>query len=180
VIAFQLHFSKLFKNKSGSIMPNNLLDDLAQICIKKSLKIATAESCTGGGVAYQITEKPGSSQWFERGFVTYSNLAKIEMLGVSEQTITTFGAVSQEVAEEMAEGALRYSDANVTLAITGIAGPDGGTAEKPVGTCWFAWASQYFETHSERKIFSNDRQAVREQAIIFSLEYLLHLLNKEI
>ena len=157
-----------------------LLDELAQFCQGKKLKIATAESCTGGGVAYQITSKPGSSQWFDRGFVTYSNLAKVEMLGVRESTLATFGAVSQEAAKEMAEGALRYSAANVTLAITGIAGPDGGTVEKPVGTCWFAWASHYFETQCEHKIYSMDRAALREQAILFSLTHLMKTLKNEV
>src|SRR3990170_6882256 len=110
------------------------------------LMLATAESCTGGGVAQAITDVAGSSAWFERGFVTYSNLAKQQMLGVSEATLKQYGAVSEAVVREMVAGALKNSTAQVALAVSGIAGPDGGTADKPVGTVWFAWGIKHGET----------------------------------
>src|SRR4030067_3796017 len=106
------------------------------------LKLATAESCTGGGVAHAVTDVAGSSAWFERGFITYSDLAKQQMLGVSEATLKQHGAVSEAVVREMVAGALANSAAQVALAVTGIAGPDGGTPDKPGGTGWFSWGSQ--------------------------------------
>jgi nicotinamide-nucleotide amidase len=155
-----------------------ILNELATFCIEKAFIIATAESCTGGGVSYQITSLPGSSHWFDRGFVTYSNIAKVEMLGVNHADIHTFGAVSQEVAKQMAEGALKNSRASLTLSITGTAGPEGGSHEKPVGTCWFAWSSLIFGTHCKKMLFSGDRCNIRDQAILFALEHLLHLVKK--
>lgn len=145
--------------------------------MNKSIIITAAESCTGGGVAFELTKIPGSSLWFERGFVTYSNLAKIQMLGVNEQSIDQFGAVSEEIAKQMAEGALKASSATVSLSITGIAGPEGGSLEKPVGTCWFAWSGTAFETLAKQKIFIGDRNSVRSQAILFSLKKLLQLIE---
>lgn len=156
---------------------SSLLKELATICQEKSLKIVTAESCTGGGVAYEITSIPGSSNWFERGFVTYSNLSKVEMLGVAKNSIEMFGAVSREVAIQMAEGALKHSHANLSLAITGIAGPEGGSLQKPVGTCWFAWASPFFQTVSQQQHLGDDRCAIRSAAIFFALERLLQLIK---
>ncbi len=134
--------------------------------------IATAESCTGGLVAGAITAIAGSSAWFERGFVTYSNLAKEEELGVSPSTIERFGAVSEETAREMAEGAVRASSAHWAVAVTGVAGPDGGSSEKPVGTVWFAWAGP---GHLEalRRQFDGDRSAVREASVRVALEGLI-------
>src|SRR3989344_8581933 len=121
---------------------------LEQLCIqlsdelkKRQWRLVTAESCTGGGLSYWITRIPGSSNWFERGFVTYSNLAKEECLGLNSQTINHFGAVSEQTVRDMAEGALRFSKAEISAAITGIAGPDGGTQDKPVGTVWMACSS---------------------------------------
>ena len=114
------------------------------------LMLATAESCTGGGVAQAITEVAGSSAWFERGFVTYSNLSKQQMLGVRESTLMQHGAVSEMTVREMVEGALKHSNAQVALAVSGIAGPDGGTPDKPVGTVWFAWGLKDAETHAQR------------------------------
>ncbi len=157
-----------------------LIEELAKLCLEKSLKVVTAESCTGGGVAFEITTLAGSSNWFERSFVTYSNLAKIEMLGVAKSAIEMHGAVSREVAIQMAEGAIKHSHGNVSLAITGIAGPDGGTIQKPVGTCWFAWASPYFATVCQQQLFSGDRKAVRTSAIQFSLEQLRQLIAENI
>jgi nicotinamide-nucleotide amidase len=146
-------------------------------------KLSVAESCTGGGIAQALTSIPGSSVWFEYGFVTYGNNAKADLLGVPEGQLVAFGAVSKEVAEAMALGALHRSGANIAVAVTGIAGPDGGTTEKPVGTVWFAWATREQGGNSRdghvvasRKIFIGERYAVREQAVLFALEGALKLL----
>lgn len=136
-------------------------------------KMVTAESCTGGGLAYFLTNIPGSSEWFDRGFVTYSNAAKEELLHVKPLTLNAFGAVSEQTAREMAEGALKHSQAHISIAITGIAGPDGGTADKPVGTVWLAWSSTFNQTHTEVDIFSGNRQEIREQTILTAIKKLL-------
>lgn len=153
------------------------LVELREILLSKGWKLATAESCTGGGVSETITSIPGSSDWFERGFVTYSNVSKIEMLGVKALTLEQFGAVSEQTAKEMAEGALNHSHAQVSLAVTGIAGPEGGTPDKPVGTVWFAWTGKDFQTQSHLKHFEGDRSTVRAQSIKFALENLLDILS---
>ncbi len=140
---------------------------------ERSLTLATAESCTGGWVAQIVTHTGGSSAWFERGFVTYSNEAKMEMLGVAPATLAASGAVSEETAREMAAGALTNSRAGVALAITGIAGPTGGSPEKPVGTVCFAWCRRGEAPESEWRHFDGDREAVRRQSAIFALEGLL-------
>ncbi len=140
--------------------------------------IVTAESCTGGWVAKVITDIPGSSTWFERGFVTYSNAAKMEMLDVQELTLLNYGAVSAETVTEMAEGALTHSRAQLAVAISGIAGPDGGSPDKPVGTVYCAWAARQRATYSRRYRFSGDRDAVRRQATIIALEGVLDVLGK--
>jgi nicotinamide-nucleotide amidase len=140
--------------------------------------LVTAESCTGGGVAHAITEVVGSSSWFERGFITYSNLSKQQMLGVSEATLQRHGAVSEATVREMAAGALSNSVAQVALAVSGIAGPDGGSAEKPVGTVWFAWGIKSGETHSQRHHIEGDRAEVRAQAVNIALQGVINLLNK--
>jgi nicotinamide-nucleotide amidase len=142
------------------------------------LMLATAESCTGGGVAQAITEVAGSSAWFERGFVTYSNLAKRQMLVVSEATLKQHGAVSEMTVREMVAGALANSAAQVALSVSGIAGPDGGTADKPVGTVWFAWGLKSGETHAQRYQLSGNRAEVREQAVRIALQGVINLLNK--
>ncbi len=134
--------------------------------------LATAESCTGGWVAQVLTSIPGSSRWFERGFVTYSNLSKREMLGVRAGILARSGAVSEQTARAMAEGALARSRADFALAITGIAGPEGGTPEKPVGTVCFAWAGRQRPTLSVTRHFPGDREAVRRQAVVAALEGL--------
>lgn len=149
-----------------------MIQMLSEKLLSKHWRIATAESCTGGGLAQLLTSIPGSSSWFERGFVTYSNQSKTEMLGVKLDTLEKYGAVSEEVAREMAEGVLKHSHADVSVAITGIAGPDGGAAEKPVGTVWFAWCV-FGNTFSECKHFKGDRARVRDQAIVFAVEGLL-------
>ena len=141
------------------------------------LMLATAESCTGGGVAQAITEVAGSSAWFERGFVTYSNLAKQQMLGVSAAVIKQRGAVSEAVVREMVAGAFKNSAAQVALAVSGIAGPDGGTADKPVGTVWFAWGLKDGQTVAQRHHIAGDRAAVRAQAVQIALQGVVNLLN---
>jgi nicotinamide-nucleotide amidase len=140
---------------------------------QRRLLIATAESCTGGWAAQVITHTAGSSAWFERGFVTYSNQAKVDMLGVRTETLDQFGAVSQETAVEMAEGALKNSNALISLAITGIAGPTGGSPGKPVGTVCFAWCRLGETAVAETAAFSGDREAIRRQAVIHALRGLL-------
>lgn len=138
--------------------------------------LATAESCTGGWVSSCLTSIPGSSLWFERGFVTYSNAAKAEMLGINADLIVREGAVSEAVALEMATGAIRHSHAKVSLAITGIAGPDGGTIDKPVGTVWFAFAGDFFDPCAISMQFDGDRRLVRKQSVHYSLEHLISML----
>lgn len=144
---------------------------------KQSLMLATAESCTGGQVGQIITSVPGSATWFERGFVTYSNTSKQEMLGVKQETLEKYGAVSEETAREMAQGALKYSHAQLSLAVTGIAGPTGGTKAKPVGTVCFAWAKKDKFLNSNTQKFIGNRQKVRLQATFFVLEQLTTFLN---
>ena len=135
--------------------------------------LCTAESCTGGWVAQCLTAIPGSSRWFDRGFVTYSNAAKQEMLGVSATTLETQGAVSEATAAEMALGALRHSQSDWSLAITGIAGPDGGNADKPVGTVFFAWAGTDGQLATARRNFSGTREDIRAQSVAFALKGIL-------
>ena len=135
--------------------------------LKHSHLLATAESCSGGMIAAACTDLAGSSQWFERGFVTYSNAAKVEMLGVPAALIEQEGAVSEAVARAMADGALAHSQAHVSLAVTGVAGPTGGSEAKPVGTVWFAWCVNG-ETHSEMQHFAGDRAAIRAAWLILA------------
>ena len=138
---------------------------------------ATAESCTGGGVATAITDIAGSSGWFDRGFVTYTNEAKQQMLGVSRESLERHGAVSEAVVLEMARGALANSSASISVAISGIAGPGGATEGKPVGTVWFAWADRTGRHHSLLARFDGDRHQVRQQAVRQALSGLLALLK---
>jgi nicotinamide-nucleotide amidase len=141
-------------------------------------RLVTAESCTGGWIAKTLTDLPGSSQWFECGYVTYSNAAKKRDLGVAASTLETFGAVSEQTVREMAEGALRTTGASVALAVTGIAGPDGGTAGKPVGTVWFcaaARAGTAVDIIAEERLFSGDRAFVRERSVQHALRLILRL-----
>jgi nicotinamide-nucleotide amidase len=133
-------------------------------------KIATAESCTGGWIAQIITEITGSSAWFDRGFVTYSNAAKMQMLGVKPETLERYGAVSAETATEMVAGALAHSDASCAIAVTGIAGPGGGTPSKPVGTVFIAWQKQGESPKVAKQQFSGDRHQIRAQAVKVALE----------
>lgn len=139
----------------------------------RSAWITSAESCTGGMVAQMITSVPGSSAWFDRSFVTYSNSAKHDLLGVAEATLSAYGAVSEETVREMATGALHAAHADLAIAISGIAGPDGGSEEKPVGTVWFGFADSNGRVTAVKRIFSGDRQAVRSQAAVFALQTAL-------
>jgi len=157
---------------------------LASILIERGWRIALAESCTGGLVCATLTDLAGSSDWFERGYVTYSNAAKTECLGVPAETIASHGAVSEPVAIGMAEGARLNANVNVAISITGIAGPMGGSPNKPVGTVCFAWAikkniaSEEVDTTSITQQFLGDRQTVREQARDYALSKLIELLQK--
>lgn len=156
---------------------NDLAERLGYLLLNGKLFVATAESCTGGGLSEIITRIPGSSQWFDRGFVTYSNNAKISMLGVAAEIIRTFGAVSEETAQAMARGALTNSEAQLAVAITGIAGPDGGSEDKPVGTVCFAWASDAGMLRSARAQLPGDREDVRHQACLMALQGTVEMLE---
>ncbi|MCZ4370845.1 nicotinamide-nucleotide amidase [Vibrio diazotrophicus] len=147
-----------------------LSQELGELLLKHKQVLVTAESCTGGGVANAITEIAGSSAWFDRAFVTYSNEAKQEMIGVEGQTLTEFGAVSEPVVIQMVQGALKNSNATIGVSISGIAGPTGGSEEKPVGTVCFAWADKSEWLKVETQHFTGDRSAVRTQAVIHALE----------
>ncbi len=139
--------------------------------------LVTAESCTGGGVACAVTEIAGSSGWFDRGFVTYSNQAKVDMLDVSEDTLARFGAVSEAIVREMVGGALQHSQAHIALAVSGIAGPGGGTAEKPVGTVWFAWGVKGGVSTARLYQLAGNRTEVRNQAVLIALQGVITLLE---
>jgi len=143
----------------------------------KKLLLTVAESCTGGGIAYAITEVAGSSEWFDCGFVSYSNSSKTELLDIPAALIAQHGAVSEEIAAAMAESAVANSEANVSLSTTGIAGPTGAVPGKPVGTVCFGWKVGGI-THTERRIFSGDRRSVREQTIVHALDKLLRYLRE--
>jgi len=145
---------------------------------KGKLKLATAESCTGGWIAQAVTSVAGSSEWFERGFVTYSNEAKKELLGVRARTLSSHGAVSEETAREMASGALARSRAQVAIAVTGVAGPGGGTRSKPVGTVCLAWSRKKRTPESVVRHFRGSREAIRRQSVAFALQGLLDRLEE--
>lgn len=146
---------------------------LAQRLVRRTMMLSAAESCTGGWLAKVCTDLPGSSRWFERGYVTYTNESKQEMLGVSADTLRLHGAVSEETVAEMARGALANSRAQISVAISGIAGPGGGSADKPLGTVCFGWALEGGDTDTERTRFDGDRNAVRAQAVLHALQGLL-------
>jgi nicotinamide-nucleotide amidase len=155
--------------------------ELGNALTKKKFRIALAESCTGGLVCQHLTNIPGSSFWFDRGFVTYSNESKIELLKVSQDTLLKFGAVSKEVVSEMALGALNESHAQIALSITGIAGPSGGSIEKPVGTVFFAIAYQNKIIFNASKVFPGSRENIRESSCLFALNQVLALtLNPQV
>ena len=141
--------------------------------------LATAESCTGGGVAQAVTDIAGSSAWFERGFITYSNQAKQEMLGVEKNTLERFGAVSETTVREMVAGALRHSAADIALAVSGIAGPGGGTTEKPVGLVWFAWGIKNKTCVAQRHHLTGNRAEIRAQSVSIALRGVLEMLAQD-
>ena len=149
-----------------------LSEQVGQSLKARGATVTTAESCTGGWVAKVITDIAGSSAWFERGFVTYSNEAKAQMIGVREETLAQHGAVSEPVVVEMAIGALKAARADYAVSISGIAGPDGDSEENPVGTVWFAFATARGEGITRRECFSGDRDAVRRQATAYALQTL--------
>ena len=150
-----------------------LSEKLGAVLKDRGLMLATAESCTGGWIGQAVTMVPGSSGWFERGFVTYSNDAKHEALGVKQETLTEHGAVSEQAVMEMAQGALERSRAQISVAVSGVAGPDGGTREKPVGTVCIAWARSGAPVSARRFQFAGDRDAVRRQSVIAALVGLI-------
>jgi len=152
-----------------------LAEELGNALKRRGWMLALAESCTGGWAAQTVTAIAGSSAWFDRGFVTYSNAAKMEMLGVSKHTLATYGAVSQETAREMALGAIQHSRAQIAVSITGIAGPDGGSPDKPVGMVCFAWASTDCTPKITTEHFSGNRQQIRRQAVQTALIGLLNM-----
>ncbi len=152
-----------------------LTAQVAEQLLSKKLLLATAESCTGGLIAAACTDLAGSSDWFERGFVSYSNAAKTELLGVPADLIESHGAVSEPVARAMVEGALRHSRSQVAVAVTGVAGPGGGSPDKPVGTVWFGWATPDGVV-TDKRCFDGDRQQVREATVQHALLRLKQLL----
>lgn len=155
-----------------------LARQVGEACRLRGRMLALAESCTGGGLGEAITRIPGSSAWLDRGFITYSNAAKEEQLGVKVETLLTHGAVSEATAREMVLGALRWSRADTAAAITGIAGPDGGSRDKPVGLVWFAWCVRGGAARVESRQLQGDREAIRRQAIEIALKGLLTALEK--
>jgi nicotinamide-nucleotide amidase len=157
---------------------NELATRLGRRLLTARQRMVAAESCTGGWIAKAMTDVAGSSQWFECGYVTYSNAAKVRDLGVSQQTLDAYGAVSEQTVREMARGALRVSGAEVAVAVSGIAGPDGGVPGKPVGTVWFAVAHQRggeVFVDARRQLFERGREVVRRRSVEFALELLLQL-----
>ena len=152
---------------------NALVRDLGASLVERGETLALAESCTGGWVGKAVTELPGSSTWFSAGFVTYSNDAKQRLLGVREETLQAHGAVSRETALEMAQEALTRGETDWSLAVTGIAGPDGGSASRPVGLVWFAWSARNGLLDAESRVFRGNRQAVRMQSVVHAVEGLL-------
>ena len=160
-------------------MNNNvteLVDQLGEILIARKMMVVTAESCTGGGIAQVLTTLPDSGQWFERGFVTYSVEAKKEILGVSQKTIDEYGVVSEQTALEMVQGALDISHTHIGVAVTGLAGPDKGPEQKPVGTVCFAW-SRGHTFNTSTLVFSGDREEVSRQSIYTAVKGLLDLVQ---
>lgn len=155
-----------------------LAEQVGAVLKQHSIILTTAESCTGGWVAREITAVPGSSHWYDRGFITYTNQSKQEMLGVHKETLETHGAVSEQTVCEMAEGALQHSHADISIAVSGIAGPGGGTPEKSVGTVCLAWAGAGHATRSFVKHYKGDREQVRQQAVEGALQGLLDYLDE--
>jgi nicotinamide-nucleotide amidase len=154
-----------------------LAQQLGQLLTHKGWMLTSAESCTGGWLGQTVTAVAGSSQWYDRGFITYSNLAKQEMLGVSIDTLNTHGAVSEETAREMAQGALKHSQARISVSVSGVAGPGGGTPRKPVGTVCIGWASTDGSLSSTTCRLGGDREEIRARAVAAALRGLIELLS---
>ena len=155
----------------------DILRKVSKMLHENNLSVVSAESCTGGWVAKQLTDLAGSSAIFDRGYVTYSNQAKQDMLGVSTEALDNYGAVSEQVVIEMVEGALKNSQADIALSISGVAGPEGGTADKPVGLVCFGWKKRDEEAKTETIIFAGNRDEIRRQAVDFSLEGVINLIG---
>lgn len=151
---------------------NQLSAAVGHLLQRNNATVTAAESCTGGWVCKVLTDIAGSSAWFHRGFVTYSNDAKQQLIGVSGESLAQWGAVSEQVVHEMAQGALCAADAQFAVAVSGIAGPDGGSAEKPTGTVWFGFAAADGRALTRRQLFAGDREAVRRQATAYALQTL--------
>ena len=156
-----------------------LSSEVGRVLVVKHLKLVTVESCTGGWIGQSLTAVAGSSAWYERGFVTYSNASKIELVGVPRELISRSGAVSEPVVRAMARGALSHSPADLALAVTGIAGPDGGSADKPVGTVWLGWIARTGMERTEQYLFTGEREAVRCQSVIEALSGLIRFLEED-
>jgi nicotinamide-nucleotide amidase len=155
-----------------------LAEAVASCLLLREMTLACAESCTGGWIAKVCTDLPGSSVWFDRGFVTYSNLSKSQMLSIGSKTIERDGAVSVAVARQMAEGALREARTDVAVAVTGIAGPDGGTESKPVGTVWFAWTMKGKKIVTEMQVFEGDRESIRRATVAHALVGIVTMVGR--
>lgn len=154
-----------------------MAERLAEALLVSGSKLVTAESCTGGGIGYVLTSIAGSSQWYERGFITYSNESKRELLGVSAHTLDSHGAVSEQTAAAMAQGAIDNSHADISVAVSGVAGPTGGSKNTPVGSVCFGWSERDGETKTVRIVFEGGRQQVREQSILMAIQGLLDVLG---
>ena len=164
-------------NNTNDESLQQLAAQVGAVLVQRGLMLASAESCTGGWLGQTMTSVAGSSTWYERGFITYTNISKSEMLGVSDATLAQYGAVSEQTAKEMALGTLARSHAQIAVSITGIAGPGGGTAEKPVGMVCFAWAMKDGLARSETRHFTGDREAIRRQSVVVALQGVSDLLQ---
>ncbi len=156
---------------------HSLVEELSLLLAQKNMRLVTAESCTGGMIAAAMTDRSGSSSIFDRGFITYSNQSKSDLLGVNVQTLEIFGAVSESTAKEMAEGALRHSQADIAVSVTGIAGPTGGTDEKPVGLVYIGIAIKDKSAHVTKNLFEGDRTTIRQATVEKALELLIEKLS---
>ena len=156
-----------------------LSSEVGRVLVVQHLKLATVESCTGGWIGQSLTAVAGSSAWYERGFVTYSDASKSDLVGVSRELISRSGAVSEPVVRAMARGALSHSRADLALAVTGIAGPDGGSADKPAGTVWLCWTARTGKERAKQYLFTGDREAVRRQSVIEALSGLIRFLEED-
>ena len=159
---------------------HELAAEVGRVLAAQQLKLATVESCTGGWIGQSLTAVTGSSAWYERGFVTYSNASKVELVGVPAEVISRAGAVSEPVVRAMARGALFHSPADLALAVTGIAGPDGGSTDKPIGTVWLSWIGRTGTERAEQYLFSGDRETVRRQSVIEALSGLIRFLGEDL